>query len=74
MKKTEVIEGFRCVEFKARAQEALRRATEGMSPEQELRYLREVAARGKLADWFAQLPEMIQPATNEVRPGEPRSS
>jgi hypothetical protein len=56
MKAPEVIDGFSCLEFKARAQERLREATAGMTTEEELRYLNHMAETGPFAELWRSLP------------------
>lgn len=48
---------FDCLKFKAESQEALRRATEGMTPQQELAFIEARVAEGPFKDLLARVKE-----------------
>ena len=50
-----VLESFDCVEFKRRAQERIFETIKGMSPTEEIEYLRRAAESGPFADFLKKI-------------------
>ncbi len=61
---------FDALAFKERAQEELRRATAGMTPEQERSFYRQQARTGPLGTWSAQIQAQGPTASMNVEPAD----
>ena len=52
MKTTEAKKGFDCVRFKRQAQARIYERIKGLTPEEEIEYFQNAAAKGPLGDWW----------------------